>query len=96
MSKHPNIETFLQRMANVPVGYGEGMFLGKRYGTTATVSKDGKRRKLFARELGGNDIISFNLYILDGGNPRLKPCEMSSDKVIDFVLGYEPFDDALI
>ncbi|EDZ45821.1 conserved hypothetical protein [Rhodobacterales bacterium Y4I] len=38
-----------------------------------------------ARELGGGDYISLNLYRLASG-ARLKPCEMPADKVIRFVL----------
>lgn len=32
----------------------------------------------------------FNLYRLAGPGAILKPCEMSSTKVIQFVLGFEP------
>jgi len=44
--------------------------------------------KLFARELGGSDIVSFNLYRTPAGRVHLRPCEMSSAKVIDFVRGF--------
>jgi hypothetical protein len=44
--------------------------------------------KLFARELGGSDIVSFNLYRTPAGKVHLRPCEMSSAKVIDFVRGF--------
>ena len=37
-----------------------------------------------------NDIVSFNLYRVASGSASLKPCEMSSEKVIAFVLGYQP------
>lgn len=39
---------------------------------------------------GGADIISFNLYVLSCVRPMLRPCEMSSEKVIDFVIGFRP------
>jgi len=42
---------------------------------------------LRGEELGGIDIVSFNLYRLAGPGSILKPCEMSS---IEFVLGFEP------
>ncbi|WP_445945055.1 hypothetical protein [Rhizobium sp. CB3060] len=35
------------------------------------------------------DIVSFNIYRLSG-RLMLKPCEMSSSKVIDFLLGFRP------
>jgi 3-isopropylmalate dehydratase small subunit len=49
------------------------------------VEDAGKLVKIYAEELGGNDIISGNYYpmIKEG---TLKPCEMSDAKVIDFVL----------
>lgn len=86
------MQTFLTKLDELPVGYSEGRYRGRRYGTTMSVSADGKRRKLFAEEFGGTDRISFNLYILSGDKVKLKPCEMPSDKVIDFVLGYDPFE----
>lgn len=42
-----------------------------------------------AEELAGPDYISLNLYKLADG-PRLRPCEMSEDKVICFVLAFRP------
>ncbi|AVA24310.1 hypothetical protein [Rhizobium sp. NXC24] len=54
-----------------------------------TRSLDGRRTCLFAEELGGRDIVSFNIYRLSG-HLTLKPCEMSSSKVIDFLLGFRP------
>jgi hypothetical protein len=49
---------------------------------------DGRRNSLFARELAGTDIVSFNLYRLGSRNPALNPCEMSAEKVIDFALRF--------
>ncbi|WFU07130.1 hypothetical protein QA648_35070 (plasmid) [Rhizobium sp. CB3171] len=71
-----------------PDGYVEGNFRGRRWGSTVTVA-DGRRIWLFAEELGGRDIVSLNIYRLSG-RPTLKPCEMSSSKVIDFLLGFRP------
>ncbi|MBY3473606.1 hypothetical protein HFN78_22255 [Rhizobium laguerreae] len=51
-------------------------------------SQDGKRTWLYGEELSGTDIVSFNLYRLSGPRSMLKPCEMSSTKVIEFVLGF--------
>lgn len=59
-------------------------------GVAVKRSQDGKRSWLYGQELGGTGIISFNLYRLAGSGPMLKPCEMSSAKVIEFVLGFEP------
>jgi hypothetical protein len=85
-----SIETqgeFEQMLAALPTGYSEGHFEGARWGTTVKRSEDGRRVWLFAEELAGTDVVSFNHYILKEG-PALKPCEMSSAKVVEFVLGF--------
>ncbi|TCU13889.1 hypothetical protein EV131_12426 [Rhizobium laguerreae] len=60
------------------------------WGVTVQRSEDGKRTWLYGEELSGTDIVSFNLYRLGSPGSILKPCEMSSAKVIEFVLGFEP------
>ncbi|MBY5549930.1 hypothetical protein HFO61_24505 [Rhizobium leguminosarum] len=59
-------------------------------GVTVKRSEDGKRIWLYGEELSATDIVSFNLYRLAGPRSILKPCEMSTAKVIEFVLGFEP------
>ena len=81
---------FLKALMAVPVGYSQGEFEGTRWGTTLTRAAGGRRYKLFAERLGGNEHVSFNLYMTGDGEPRLKPCEMPAARVIDFVLGYAP------
>jgi hypothetical protein len=75
-------------LAALPLGYSEGCYGGQRYGVTLRRSHDGKRISLFARQLAGSDIISFNRYRLSSGEAVLKPCEMPLHKVVSFVLGY--------
>ncbi|MEO1014858.1 MAG: hypothetical protein AAFX08_06665 [Pseudomonadota bacterium] len=79
---------FLEKFLSMPNGYTKGRYRGRTYGVTVEISADGHRRKLFAEELGGGDHVSFNLYLLDGKPPQLKPCEMPTQKVIDFVEGF--------
>ncbi|WP_343561915.1 hypothetical protein [Kiloniella sp. b19] len=83
------MDAFLSALKAIPEGYSTGLYRGYSYGTTLLVSADGKRVKLYAEELGGNDHISFNLYHTAGKGPLLKPCEMPAEKVMAFVLGYE-------
>jgi hypothetical protein len=78
---------FEEALAKIPTGYSEGFFADRRYGVTLARSDDGKRSNLFARELGGQDVVSFNLFRLGSGEARLKPCEMSNEKVETFVVG---------
>lgn len=85
-----SIEAFEHALGVLPNGYCEGLFGEKRWSATIRRSADGKRTWLYAEALGSTDIISFNFYRLSAAGSTLKPCEMSSDKVIDFVLGFEP------
>ena len=77
-------------LAKLAEGYVEGVYQGRRYGVTVRRSADGRRNSLFARELGGTDIVSFNLYRTGSDRTLLKPCEMSSEKVVAFVLDFRP------
>lgn len=54
---------------------------------TVKRSPDGRRCWLYGDELGGTDRVSFNLYPLSDV-PALRACEMTTEKVIAFVLGY--------
>lgn len=74
----------------LPAGYTVGRFRGRKNGTSVELSADRRRLKLYAQALGGNDVVSFNLYRLGEDGWRLKPCEMPVPKVVDFVLGFEP------
>ena len=82
--------TFEAALERLPRGFSEGFFDGHRYGVTVQRSEDGRRNSLFARDLAGTDIVSFNLYRFTSGKTSLKPCEMSAKKVVDFVLGFQP------
>jgi hypothetical protein len=74
----------------LPQGYSEGAYEGRRFGLIVRRSEDGRRNSLFARELAGTDIVSFNLYRVTSGKASLKPCEMSAKKVVAFVLDFRP------
>ena len=80
-----NETAFYTTLLNFPDGAYDVHYLGKRYLLRKETLLEGKLLKLYAEELGGNDIVSGNYYptIKDG---MLKPCEMSESKVIDFVL----------
>jgi len=81
---------FEQALATLPDGYLEGRFRARTWSVTIRRSVDGKRIWLYGSELGGKDFVSFNLYRLSTKRLTLKPCEMSSTKVIDFLLGFKP------
>ena len=75
-------------LASFPSGYMHGRYQGRLYGVSVTRPLPGIE-KVYAEELAGTDVISFNLYTTPTSGPLLKPCEMSSDRVVDFVLGIE-------
>ena len=82
------VEFVEKALAAIPDGYTAGWLEGRRWGTTVKRSSDGRRLWLFAEDLAGDDIVSFNLYRTAQGKPALRPCEMSSDKIFAFILGY--------
>ena len=85
--KHPGFDAAFDKL---PEGYSNGVYGGRRFGLIIRRSEDGRRNTLFARELAGTDIISFNLYRFRSGRSSLKPCEMSAEKVVAFVLDFQP------
>ena len=78
--------------AKLPDGYSEGTYKARRFGVTVRRSKDGRRNSLLP-ELAGTDIVSFNLYRVSAGKASLKPCEMSAEKVVAFVLTFDRTHD---
>jgi len=80
-----NDTEFYTSLLALPNGANDVRYLGKRYLLRKETLLQGKLLKLYAQELGGNDIVSGNYYPTIK-NGMLKPCEMSDKKVIDFVL----------
>ncbi len=81
---------FLEAFDALPFGAYGGSFEGTRYRVTKSQFAHARSQKLEAEELGGEDYISLNLYRLASGDALLKPCEMSEEKVVAFVLGLVP------
>ena len=79
-----NETEFYKRLLALPEGASDVHYNKKRYLLRKETLLEGKLLKIYAEELGGNDIVSGNYYpTMKGG--MLKPCEMSDRKVIDFV-----------
>ena len=70
----------------VPVGWSLVVYDGRRYAVTRSVHGDGRSESILAEALDGSDLVSANLYRLDGED-ALKPCEMPAEKVIAFLQG---------
>ncbi|UBZ10299.1 peptide methionine sulfoxide reductase [Leeuwenhoekiella palythoae] len=71
-------------ISRIPEGYSEGFYNNRKYSITRTDFNEGKSSKIYAKELGGTDFISFNYYETKMGE-LLKPCEMPELKVIIFL-----------
>jgi hypothetical protein len=82
-------DPFRTALDKIPEGHTLGHFEGRRYRVEKTSHGQGRSLKLYARDLGGTDFVSLNLYHLATGD-LLKPCEMPEAKVRAFVLGFEP------
>lgn len=86
---HAGVEAALLAL---PTGVFRGQTGNGRYVVSKTLFNAGKSIKLVAEELGGDDYISLNFYRLHKG-ARLYPCEMSAQKVSDFILNLRPQTD---
>ena len=65
-------------------GYSEGIYKNNRCGISKSVFNGGKSFKIYAEELQGNDFVSLNYYITST-KEHLKPCEMSEQKLVNFI-----------
>lgn len=75
----------LDAINRIPEGYSEVLYQNKKYSVTKDIYNNGKSFKIYAKELQGNDFISLNYYITSTSE-LLKPCEMSDQKVIRFLM----------
>jgi len=81
-----NETEFYTKLLALPNGASYVTYLNKRYLLRKETLLQGKLLKIYAERLDQIDVVSGNYYpTLKGG--MLKPCEMSDEKVIGFVLG---------
>ena len=86
-----NKTQFYTKLSALPDGANFLFYQKKRYLLRKETLLDNKLIKIYASQLGGNNIISGNYYpTLKEG--MLKPCEISDQKVIDFVLHAKPIN----
>lgn len=76
-------------LAAIPEGFSKASYGGRTYGISKTQHNGGRSIKLYAAELGGNDFVSLNFYRTQQRD-WLKPCEMPTAKVLDFLRGQVP------
>lgn len=85
---------FAKALRAIPVGTTSGRIGIKRYSATRSDFNNGRSIKLVSEALDGSDYISLNFYELGSGG-QLAPCEMSPEKVIDFVMAYHPEPESM-
>lgn len=80
---------FATALRALPKGTTTGQMRGTKYTATRTDFNAGRSIKLVAEALDRSDYISLNFYDLANG-AQLAPCEMPPEKVITFVMQYQP------
>ena len=80
----------LAKFDTLPLGAYGGNYAGRRWRIAKSQFSGGRSQKIEAEELGGEGYISANLYRLATGHALLKPCEMSEEKVVAFIMGVAP------
>ncbi|MEX0305750.1 MAG: hypothetical protein AB3N12_00055 [Ruegeria sp.] len=83
-------DAFLEAVFDLPQGTFTGTAGHNRYVVSHRIMAGGKSHKLVAHQLGGPDYISLNLYLTQKSGALLRPCEMSAEKVVTFVLALVP------
>jgi len=73
----------------VPEGWTQVTFRDRPYGLSRTTRAMGRSISVMARELGGPDVVSANIYATSQGH-QLRSCEMPDRKVLDFLSGWQP------
>ena len=82
----------LERLVErIPEGWTRVQVDGRAYGLTRTTHTGGRSVSLYAEELGGADIVSANVWRLDGG-AELRPCEMPETTVVRFLRHWRATD----
>jgi len=80
-----NETEFYQKLLALPNGASDVLYNEQRYLLRKETLLEGRLLKIYAENLSRRDIVSGNYYpTIKGG--MLKPCEMSDQKVINFVL----------
>ena len=68
----------------LPPGWSLVSYAGARWGVTRSVQAGGRSESVYAERLGGEGVVSANLYRLADG-AVLKPCEMPAERVLAFL-----------
>lgn len=81
-------QSLAELVDRVPEGWTEVSYEDRGYGLSRTTRANGKVVSVLARELGGSDLVSANIYTTSKGH-QLHACEMPDRKVLDFLAGWQ-------
>ncbi len=81
-------EKWQDKLESINEGVTFVIYNKRKFSLSKKLFNKGKSMKVFAEELGGNDFFSANYYLTQKGGV-LKPCEMPSEKVIDFLTNFK-------
>lgn len=76
----------------VPEGWTLVRYTGRSYGLSRSSRAGGGAVSVYAEELGGEDVVSTNVYRTATGD-LLRPCEMPAAKVLAFLRGWTAAPD---
>ncbi|MBA8792630.1 peptide-methionine (S)-S-oxide reductase [Friedmanniella endophytica] len=79
-------------LARVPTGWTAVVWRGRRYGMRRTDAAGGGAVAVVAEELGGDGLVSTNVYRTRAGD-LLRPCEMPAERVLAFLREWRPVGD---
>ena len=83
---HPELAALVDR---VPEGWTQVTYGGRPYGLSRTSRAAGRSISIYAEELGGDAVVSANVYRTSTGSV-LSPCEMPAATVLDFLKSWAP------
>lgn len=82
------MKTIRDTIKGIPEGYSVVNYRNQKYGLIKKSFNYDRSFKIYAEELGGNDVVSLNYYDTSSKG-ILKPCEMPEEKVTDFLIRLE-------
>lgn len=85
--EQPTGEELHALLERVPPGWTEVGYAGGTWGLTRTDRAGGATTTILAERLGGNDLVSANIWHTAAGDV-LRPCEMPAAVVLDFLRGW--------
>lgn len=76
-------------LERVPEGWTRAIYNGRSYGLARSTRAHGRSVTISARELGGTDYVSANIYRTAAAD-HLRACEIPPSKVVAFLRAWTP------